>query len=164
MSAIGNLSRIFCVVLMLEIAGCAAAPAQVAPAFNLSGAWEGETRVIPCVPKFTPMGRCNAVNRITLVIKQEGPDLRGDYTCAIGTAVCRDANRTTSGEIVNGTLSGSTIAMRVLLTGDLSSCIYNGEASSATMRGTYRCYQGGGLNESGLWQVSRPGTELPPLR
>ena len=164
MSTIKIFARILGVVLMLEVAVCATALAQADSTLNLSGTWEGETRVIPCVPKFTPMGRCNAVNRITFVIKQDGSSFRGKYKCANGTAVCRNANRTTSGKIVHGTLSGSTIAMRVILSGDLSSCIYNGQASSAKLSGTYRCYQGGGLNESGMWQVSRPGTEMPPLR
>jgi hypothetical protein len=153
--------RIFCLALILGMAGCATSPAQANPALqmepasNVSGVWEGETRVIPCPPMNTPFGRCNAVNRITFVIRQDGSSTRGDYKCAIGTQVCRDANRTTSGEIVDGSVSGRTIAMRVLLTGDLSSCIYNGEVSSTASGGTYRCYQGGGLNEVGIWQVSR---------
>jgi hypothetical protein len=104
------------------------------------------------------MGRCNAVNRITFAMQQDGATLRGDYKCAIGTAVCRDANKTTSGKIVNGTLSGRTIAMRVMLPGDVSSCIYNGEATSTAISGSYRCYEGGGLSELGMWQVSRPGS------
>jgi len=103
------------------------------------------------------MGRCNAINRITFAMQQDGSTISGDYTCAIGTTVCRDANKTTSGKIVNGTLNGNTIAMRVMLPGDVSSCIYNGEATSTAISGSYRCYEGGGLSEMGMWQVSHPG-------
>jgi len=158
------LVRIFCLALILGIAGCAAAsgPAQTTPAFNLSGIWKGETRVIPCFPRQTAMGRCNAINRITFAMRQDGATLRGDYKCSIGTTVCRDANKTTSGKIVNGTLSGRTIAMRVMLPGDVSSCIYNGEATSTAISGSYRCYEGGGLSELGMWQVSRPGSSEQP--
>ncbi len=155
------LVRLICLALILEMVGCGAGPAQkqlvaqTGPAVNLGGVWEGETRVIPCFPMYTPMGRCNAVNRITFMIRQDGSSIRGDYTCAIGTAVCRDANKTTTGEIVTGSVRGTTISMRVLLPADLSSCIYNGEVSFARINGSYRCYQGGGLNEQGMWQVSR---------
>jgi hypothetical protein len=146
--------------LMLAIAGCATTPPMRPPAFDLTGVWQGETRVTPCAAMYTVLGRCNAVNRITFAIRQEGSVLRGDYKCGIGNAVCRDANKTTEGTIVDGWLSGSTMALRVLLPGDLSSCIYNGEVSSTQARGGYRCYQGGGLNEVGIWQVSRQA-ELP---
>ena len=161
-------ARFFYIAMTFAIAGCAAGSAQMqsaprtAPAFNLSGVWEGETRVIPCLTFNTPMGRCNAVNRITFVIRQEGSTVSGDYKCAIGTVVCRDANQTTSGEIISGTLTGSTLAMRVMISADISSCIYNGEVSSSGMNGSYRCYQGGGLQEVGMWQVSRASDEPAP--
>lgn len=163
----GMLVRRFCLALILGIVGCAAATtlAPMEPGFNLSGIWVGETRVIPCFPRQTAMGRCNAVNRITFAMQQDGSTISGDYKCAIGTAVCRDANKTTSGKIVNGTLNGGTIAMRVMLPGDVSSCIYNGDATSTAISGRYRCYEGGGLSEMGMWQVSRPGsTDQVPNR
>jgi hypothetical protein len=163
------LLRIFSLALILAMAGCAggpvegslapqsAPPSRTAAPSVVSGIWEGETRVIPCPPMNTPFGRCNAVNRITLDLRQDGSTIRGHYKCAIGTLVCRDANRTTSGRIIEGSVSDGTIGLRVLLTGDLSTCIYNGDVSSASINGTYRCYQGGGLNEVGIWQVSRRG-------
>ena len=150
----------FTFTLMLVIAGCTTStPVMEPPAFNLTGVWQGETRVIPCGFPFSAAERCNAVNRITFAIRQDGAELHGDYTCGIGNAVCRDANRTTNGTIVHGSVSGNTLAMRVFLPGDLSSCMYNGQVLSATeARGGYRCYQGGGLVEQGLWNVSRQET------
>jgi hypothetical protein len=58
-------------------------------------------------------------------------------------------------------VSGRDVTIRVVLPGDLSSCLYNGSGySSNELRGTYRCYQGGGLVEVGIWQVRRgPGAE-----
>jgi hypothetical protein len=157
--------RVFLIVLILQIATCAIAPAQTPPPLNLGGTWKGESRVIPCLPRQSALGRCNAVNRITFTLEQDGSVIRGKYKCAIGTAVCRDANKTTKGKIVDGTLSGQTIALRVMFSADVSSCLFNGNAGPAAISGTYRCYAGGGLSEMGTWQVSRPGsTEQAPDR
>jgi hypothetical protein len=151
--------RSIAIAVMLSLAACAATTEFTEkPAVNLTGIWQGETRVIPCLSGFkaTEVGRCNAVNRITFALRQTDASLTGTYRCAIGTMVCRHANITDYGYLMAGRVSGHDIMMRVLLTGDLSSCLYNGSASgSDMMRGTYRCYQGGGLVEVGQWQVSR---------
>lgn len=130
---------------------------------DLTGIWRGEIRVIPCFPG-TPheVGRCNAVNRITFDLRQNDSTLTGDYRCAIGTMVCRDANTTDHGTVASGQVSGRNVTMRIVLPGDLSSCLYNGSDSSGQLRGGYRCYQGGGLAEVGLWQVSRGAVEQSP--
>jgi hypothetical protein len=151
--------------LAVAIAGCAAAggqpmetPAMEKLAMDLSGVWRGEIRVIPCPVGITSStdGRCNAVNRITFSLRQTDSSLSGEYRCTIGTQVCRDANTTDRGTVTSGQVSGRDISIRVLLPGDLSSCLYNGSQYSADqMRGTYRCYQGGGLAEVGIWQMRR---------
>ncbi len=135
-----------------------------APGMDLTGLWQGELRVIPCFAG-TPreIGRCNAVNRISFDLRQRDSTLTGDYRCAIGTMVCRDANTTDRGTVVSGTVSGRDLTMRVMLPGDLSSCLYHGSQYTAgELRGGYRCYQGGGLAEVGVWQVSRAAGRIPP--
>jgi hypothetical protein len=105
---------------------------------------------------FFLIGERGVADRAPLAfVEQEGSTLRGSYQCAIGNMVCRDANKTTSGDIVEGQVSGRMLTFRVILPADVSSCIYSGEASSTRAGGTYRCYQGGGLDEMGIWQVSR---------
>jgi len=129
---------------------------------DISGVWRGEIRVIPCPVGITSSetGRCNAVNRITFSLRQSDSSLSGEYHCAIGTLVCRDANTTERGTVTGGQVSGRNVSMRVVLPGDLSSCLYNGsESASGQMRGTYRCYQGGGLAEVGIWQMRRGASE-----
>jgi len=56
---------------------------------------------------------------------------------------------------MDGWVSGRNVTLRVMLPGDLSSCLYNGLDSSTEIRGGYRCYQGGGLVEVGQWRVRR---------
>jgi hypothetical protein len=160
--------RAIVLAMLLPMAACSAtSPTIEKPATNLTGLWRGEIRVIPC-PAYMPAteaGRCNAINRITFNLRQTESSLEGTYNCANGTLVCRDENTTTYGTVTGGTLSGRNLSMRVLLPGDLSSCLYNGlETSPGAMRGSYRCYQGGGLVEYGQWQVSRAENEQPPWR
>lgn len=143
-------------VFCLAACSATAAPTE-AHATDLTGVWQGEIRVIPCSPGMPhEIGRCNAVNRITFNLRQTDSTLTGDYRCTIGTMVCRDANTTDRGTVASGELSGSAVTMRVVLPGDLSSCLYNGfEYSPGELHGGYRCYQGGGLAEVGVWQVRR---------
>jgi hypothetical protein len=133
---------------------------------NLTGIWRGEIRVIPCTGGMltSDAGRCDAINRITFNLRQSDSSLQGSYQCAIGTMVCRSANTTTYGTLMSGNVSGRNVTMRVMLPGDLSSCLYNGfEQSPGRMRGSYRCYQGGGLIEFGQWQVSRGDNQSPSM-
>ena len=135
------------------------------PAMDVSGVWQGETRVIPCpVGISSETGRCNAVNRIAFGLRQSDSSLSGEDRCTIGTLVCRDANTSDRGTVTGGQVSGRNVSMRVVLPGDLSSCLYNGsEHSPGEIRGGYRCYQGGGLVEVGQWRVRRgSGRQYPP--
>jgi hypothetical protein len=159
-------SRSVAAAVMLLLTACATTTEFTAkPAVDLTGIWHGETRVIPCLGGFKAIevGRCNAVNQVTFALRQTDSTLTGTYRCAIGTMVCRHANITDYGTLMAGRVSGRDVMMRVLLPGDLSSCLYNGAASdSDRMRGTYRCYQGGGLVEVGQWQVSRGAQRMLP--
>ncbi len=160
------------IAIALLFAACAGVNQVVEkPAVNLTGIWRGEIRVIPCLTGMSARepGRCNAVNRITFSLRQTDASLKGTYRCAIGTMVCRDANTTDHGTVMSGNVSGNNVTIRVMLPGDISSCLYNGiSEGSGGMRGSYRCYQGGGLAEVGQWQVSRTRTEPdltpPPWR
>jgi hypothetical protein len=151
-------------IFLLPLAACSATSQPGEPAgVDLSGVWRGELRVIPCSPGVpAEMGRCNAVNRIAFSLRQSDSTLSGEYRCAIGTMVCRDANTTDHGTVVSGQVSGRNLTMRVILPGDVSSCLFNGSDSSTDIRGGYRCYQGGGLAEVGTWQVRRGADESHP--
>jgi hypothetical protein len=152
--------RAILIAMLLSFSACAAAkqPAADSSPVNLTGTWRGEIRVIPCpndVISSEP-GRCDAVNQITFNLRQKQSGLAGTYHCSIGTMVCRDENTTGYGKVIGSDVSGRDVTVRVLLPGDLSTCLYNGLVSSTNeMSGSYRCYQGGGLSEVGQWQVSR---------
>ena len=151
---------------MFSLMACAAGVTPTEkPAIDLSGVWRGELRVLPCSPGMpAEIGRCDAVNRITFSLHQSDSAVTGDYRCAIGTMVCRSANTTEEGRLIDGSVSGRSITLRVMLPGDLSSCLYNGLDSSTHIGGSYRCYQGGGLVEVGQWQAWRgSGAQYPPL-
>jgi hypothetical protein len=155
-------SRVMQIAILLAVtAGSAVAAPTDKPAIDLSGVWQGEIRVLPCAPGMpAESGRCDAVNRITFDLHQSGSSLvTGDYRCAIGTAVCRSENTTVQGKLIDGSVNGRNVTLRVLLPGDLSSCLYNGMDSASQIGGSYRCYQGGGLVETGQWQVQRGSGE-----
>jgi hypothetical protein len=124
---------------------------------TFTGLWTGTLRVFPC-NALRDFNRCQAVNKITFTIIQDGSKIRGHYTCAIGTQICRNGNADNSGKIVRGRPSGNNIRFTVIVPADVSNCDYNGFIDApAHMRGAYTCYQGGGLIEQGSFDVSREG-------
>ena len=120
--------------------------------------WNGTLRVTPCMATLRDRSRCGAVNNITFTIIQDDSQVSGHYTCAIGTAICRNGNDAKTGKITSGKVSGKQIRFSVLVPSDVSNCNYTGYSSEpGTMRGGYSCYQGGGLIEQGMFQVTRLG-------
>lgn len=131
-----------------------AASVCYAQATKVAGYWSGTTRVTPCV--FSSSGRCNAVNNITLSLEQQSDRINGKYTCAYGNLNCRNGGADDTGRIVSGRISGNEIRLSVIIPADVSNCYYNGRLTSpTTIRGGYSCYQGGGLLEEGIWDVTR---------
>jgi hypothetical protein len=127
---------------------------------DFTGLWEG-TSTSACLPMQPDASRCNAVEKITFQLFQQGAKLTGHYTCATGNMVCRDSN--TTGTIVNGKVRASAVDWRVLLP-DGSSCLFNGRPSpihspgnpaARRLTGAYFCLQGGGYIEKGSYQVER---------
>ncbi|HTQ23555.1 MAG TPA: hypothetical protein VMI09_02590 [Candidatus Binataceae bacterium] len=123
-----------------------------------TGLWEG-TSTASCMPFQPDITRCNAVQKITLRMFQEGSKLTGQYTCATGNMDCRDTN--TTGTIADGKVRDGGAALRVMLP-DGSSCLFNGRPSAGSMAapavklsGSYLCMQGGGFIERGSFRVER---------
>jgi hypothetical protein len=132
----------------------AAGPACAQNTNNVAGLWSGTTRVQP--PCLFTSGRCNAVNNITFLFRQKGDRLKGKFTCAYGNMICRNGGADNTGKIVSGRVAGNQIRISVVLPSDVSNCYYNGVFTSATaIRGAYSCYQGGELQEEGMWNVTR---------
>jgi hypothetical protein len=121
------------------------------PAFNVTGKWQGDT-VTACGMMLVDRGRCNARERITFTLFQEGSDLSGVYTCAYGTMICRNLNE--HGKVVSSSINGTLGRLRVEMT-DGSSCVFNGTFQTESVVGGYACYQGGGLLEEGGWKAAR---------
>ena len=146
-----------CMLHVLVLSVCllsASAFAQSAPQSSFTGLWRGTIRVTPL--PFRTTGRAGAVNNITLSIVQDGSQISGSYTCAIGTQICRNGNADDSGKIVSGRADGNNIQFSFVLPADVSNCDYSGVSlSPGEMRGGYTCYQGGGLIEQGMFNVSR---------
>lgn len=165
--------RAVAAVICLAMAcwGCAAAPVPEAqdttsatsaqnqsdvprPIFDASGVWDGKS-VASCT-SFNPLGfntRCNAVNKIVLTMVQENTKITGFYKCSIGNMDCRNQND--SGTIAVGSINSRRLALRIGMP-DGSSCLFNGVPTAANqIKGSYACYQGGGLAEQGRFDVGR---------
>jgi hypothetical protein len=141
-------------LLTLTVAfGCATGnqPSVSWPA-DLRGVWEGKSTEW-CNPMFTEVGRCNAVVNITLTMFQKGSKITGYYRCATGNTICRNNND--GGVISSGSVIDNHLLLRVSMSEDRSSCIYNGHITDSTVRGGYHCYQGGGLVDQGMWRAGR---------
>jgi hypothetical protein len=143
-------------MLVLAIAAGSATPA-LAQDSGFTGLWTGTLRVFPC-RALIDSSRCQAINKITITIIQDGPKISGHYTCAIGTQICRNGNADNAGKITGGRRNGNSIRFSVMVPADLSNCDYNGFTDApGHMRGSYSCYQGGSLAEQGSFDVSREG-------
>jgi len=122
---------------------------------GFTGLWEG-TSTATCMPLQPDITRCNAVQKITLQMFQQGSKLTGHYGCAFGNMVCRDSN--TTGTIADGKVREGGVGMRVMMP-DGSSCLFNGRPSQSNgqnqLTGSYFCMQGGGYIEQGRFQVER---------
>jgi hypothetical protein len=142
------------------LAGCAAAappPLSGPPApraFDPVGSWEGTLKA-GCL-HFRPLmvnTRCGAVNHIALTIIDEPSGIDGFYKCSFGTMDCFNQNE--SGTFAYAAMKGTHLALRIAMQ-DGSSCLFDGDPVGANrIDGYYACYQGGGLEERGSFEIAR---------
>ncbi|HVA40907.1 MAG TPA: hypothetical protein VNF49_09595 [Candidatus Binataceae bacterium] len=113
------------------------------------GVWEGTTLVTNC-PVSLP-SRCNAQQRVSLtVLEGDNSKLAGYYKCAYGNMTCYNLND--SGKIIDGSLRGSRLTLRVMMP-DGTSCVFTGSVAADAVVGGYSCYTGGSLLEQGSWRA-----------
>jgi hypothetical protein len=123
-------------------------PPKIRPAVDVTGMWQGSS-FGACMAR---LPRCGAVVLISLSMIQDESKITGFYRCATGNTICRNLN--TEGNIAVGTISGSSVSLRVMFE-DVSSCLFNGTFSTESGSGSYICMQGGGMVERGHWKVRR---------
>ena len=146
-----------CVGLILAAGPGATGPADAQtdnPPAGFTGIWTGTLRVTPCMATLRDRSRCGAVNNITFTIIQDDSQVSGHYTCAIGTAICRNGNDAKTGKITSGRVERqATSASRCWFRPTSPIATTPATApKSGTMRGGYSCYQGGGLIEQGMFR------------
>jgi hypothetical protein len=133
-------------------------PAITTPTVDVTGRWEGESRVVDCtLSALLAFGRCNAVNHITFSLSQTGDELIGNYHCFYGNMICRNGGADDAGNISSGWVRGDRVFLTIEIRSDGSTCRFNGHTSGARFAGGYQCYQGGGLVEVGEFHTSRWG-------
>jgi hypothetical protein len=119
-------------------------------AAGISGMWQGMSQAY--CGAGTPASRCNAVQKITLDLRQTNGKVTGSYTCAYGNMVCRNLN--TTGKVVSGEHRSGNATIRVLMP-DGSTCRFGGRFTGQTGIGNYVCYSGGRQIERGTFRLSR---------
>jgi hypothetical protein len=164
-AVISEVCRALVLMLILGVCACAAktgAPAHSAPPTaatdpppaadsTVAGVWEG-TSTSNCESDPSDPGRCNAQQKITLTMFQQGNSITGFYKCAYGNQVCRHLNET--GTIRDGKLKHTRLMFRVMLE-DGSMCLFTGRPAANEFEGGYECLQGGGIIEQGIFQTRR---------
>jgi hypothetical protein len=136
-------------------AGCALSRAAAGkqPVVDVSGVWEGASKVTPC--SFTQAESvCNTINRITLALVQKESEITGSYRCDYGNYICRDGDLDRAGYISIGAIDGRRVSIRVMIPADVSSCMFYGRFGAQRAIGSYSCYEGGGLVEQGIWEAA----------
>jgi hypothetical protein len=151
--------RRLCLLIAIAVVLSACSQVRTAPAskpdLDISGLWEGTTKITPCGPMADAESVCNAVNRIVLSLDVSSSQIRGTYRCDYGNYICRDNGIARSGYVANGSISGSRVQLRIIIPADVSSCMYFGSFSPDKAAGRYTCFAGGGIVEQGIWQVIR---------
>jgi hypothetical protein len=117
---------------------------------GLIGVWEGTT-VASCALSLP--SRCNAQQEVSMTLLEgDNSKLNGYYKCSYGNMNCYNMNET--GKIVDGSLNGGQLSMRVMMR-DGTSCRFTGRTQNGTVNGGYSCYTGGSLLEQGSWRARR---------
>jgi len=125
-------------------------PSKPSKEHALIGVWEGTT-VANC--SLSLPSRCNAQQDVSMTLLQgDNSKLNGYYKCSYGNMNCYNMNET--GKIVDGSLNGSQLSMRVMMR-DGTSCRFTGRTQSGTVNGGYSCYAGGSILEQGSWRARR---------
>lgn len=120
--------------------GSAASPDPLA---DFTGIWKG-----------TSVSTVNAAMvNITFKLKREGNQLKGDYLCRPGNAVCR--NNTPRGWVTGQVNArGFRVAME-----DTSWCMYfMDDFYPPKADGEYTCYMNGGIADQGTFKLKGPPT------
>ncbi|HLH78004.1 MAG TPA: hypothetical protein VKV28_14470 [Candidatus Binataceae bacterium] len=147
-------------VFLITVSGCALWRRPVtnaAQADQVTGFWSGQLLVTPCSSiTDTDGGRCNATNRITLLLYQTDNGLGGSYTCSTGTMICRNGGADSSGTLTQGSINGDHLRFSIIVPADVSSCDFRGAITAPNhAEGLYECVEGGGLVDQGQWQLER---------
>ena len=146
------------VITTFALVGRSTAVAQVdsgggeaKPGEKVVGVWDGTT-LASCSASL-PQNRCNAQQKVSITVL-EGNDgkLGGFYKCSYGTQDCYHLNET--GKVVDATITGSLVRMRVMLP-DGTSCAFNGRPAENVVNGGYTCTSGGAILERGVWRARR---------
>jgi hypothetical protein len=125
-------------------------PSKASKEHALIGVWEGTT-VANCALSLP--SRCNAQQDVSMTLLQgDNSKLNGYYKCSYGNMNCYNMNET--GKIVDGSLNGGQLSMRVMMR-DGTSCRFTGRTQSGTVNGGYSCYAGGSILEQGSWRARR---------
>jgi hypothetical protein len=119
---------------------------------GVTGEWEGVSQADCLVETEIDPSRCNAEQKITLTMVQQGVSVSGYYHCDYGTQVCRNLDE--SGVIRDGHMTGRRLSMRVMLE-DGSMCFFTGMPQNNVIEGRYSCLQGGGIVERGAFRTVR---------
>jgi hypothetical protein len=145
-------ARILFMALAFAALGCFQTQSQTMNInTSILGIWSG-TSTASCTFPYTRPGRCNAQQKITLLIIKKTNGYGGQYSCAYGNMVCRNANE--SGQIVAVTSPGGSLEQIRVELPDGTSCLYTGGFQTHQVKGTYACYGGASIIEQGYWQAS----------
>jgi len=121
--------------------GSSGTPDSPDPLADFNGIWRGSS--------VSTMNAASA--KITFNLKREGNQIKGDYRCAPGNAICRD-------NIQRGWVSGQVSArgFRVSME-DSSWCTYfMDEFYPPKANGEYTCYVNGGIADQGMFKLHGP--------
>jgi hypothetical protein len=121
----------------------AAAAASSEPLADFTGVWKGRQT-----------SYMNAAMRyITFSMRREGNQIKGDFTCKPGNAICRD-------NAIRGWVRGQTSArgLRVEMEDSSWCTYYMNDFYPPKANGDYLCYMNGAIADQGGFKLAGPPT------
>src|SRR5271163_2617652 len=94
------------------------------------------------------------IHNISFDLKQSGEELSGTYRCYAGKKANTECNNPV-GNVTGGKIEGGKVTINVVAQPNNLQCTFNGSIATGRMKGDFTCYEGGGLQSNGVFNVHR---------
>jgi hypothetical protein len=94
------------------------------------------------------------IHNISFDLKQSGDGITGTYRCYAAKKANTECNNPV-GNVTGGKIEDGKVTINVQAQPNSLQCTFNGSLEGSKMKGQFTCYEGGGLQSNGVFDVHR---------